>query len=119
MSAREVTSDAVGYVGPGLVVRGRVSGDGDLRCDGTLEGSVALEGALVVGGRVVGPVRARAVAVEGRLEGAVTAGELNVLAGGRLVGDVRATRIGLDDGGSIQGTVDMDVDLPLGEGDAR
>ena len=116
MSARESTGETLGYLGPGLVVRGRVSGTGDLRCDGTLEGSVSLEGALAVGGRLVGPVRAQALAVEGTVQGSVTAGELNVLAGGRLVGDVRATRIGLDDGGSIEGMVDMDVELPPMDG---
>lgn len=104
----------MGYVGPGLLVRGELRGDGQLRCDGTFEGSVEIDGALIVGrsGRLIGPVQARAVAVEGALEGPVSAGELNVLAGGRLVGDVRAARIGLDDGGSLDGTVDMEVELP-------
>ncbi len=104
----------MGYVGPGLLVRGELRGAGQLRCDGTFEGSVDLQGALVVGrsGKLVGPVRAQAVAVEGILDGPVMAGELNVLAGGRLVGDVRAARIGLDDGGSLEGTVDMEVELP-------
>lgn len=104
----------MGYVGPGLLLRGELRGEGQLRCDGTFEGSVELAGALVVGrsGRVAGPVHADAVAVEGLLEGPVSAGELNVLAGGRLVGDVRAARIGLDDGGSLEGTVEMEVELP-------
>ena len=97
-----------------MVLRGRLAGAGDVRCDGILEGSVELEGALVVGraARVHGPVRAQQVAVEGILEGPVTAGELNVLAGGRLLGDVRAARIGLEDGGSLEGTVDMEVEIP-------
>ena len=109
----------MGYVGPGLLVRGELRGEGQLRCDGIFEGSVDLAGALVVGrgGKLVGPVRAQAVAVEGILDGPVVAGELNVLAGGRLVGDVRAARIGLDDGGSLEGTVDMEVDLPEPEED--
>lgn len=114
MSKSSADGEPMGYVAPGLVLRGDLRGEGQLRCDGVLDGNVALQGALVVGrsGRIVGAVRARAVAVEGTLEGPVSAGELNVLAGGRLVGDVRAARIGLDDGGSLEGTVDMEVDLP-------
>ena len=104
----------MGYVGPGLLVRGELCGEGRLRCDGTFEGTVELAGALVVGrgGTLVGSVCADAVAVEGILDGPVVAGELQVLAGGRLVGDVRAARIGLEDGGSIDGCVEMEVALP-------
>ena len=32
--------------------------------------------------------------------------------GGELLGDVRALSVGLEDGGALHGTVDMDVTLP-------
>ncbi len=103
-----------GYLGAELVVRGRVSGEGDLTIEGSFEGELNLQGDLRVGGRgrVRAPVIARRVAVEGRLEGDVEAAEVIVREGGRLVGDVRAPRVGLEDGGALLGTVEMDVELP-------
>ncbi len=103
-----------GFIGPELVVRGRLTGEGDLCIEGVFEGELQLQGNLRVGGRgrVRGPVMARWVAVEGRLEGDIDAGEVLVREGGRLVGDVRAPRVGLEDGGALLGTVEMDVELP-------
>lgn len=107
-------TDTPGYIGPELVVRGRLSGEGDLRVEGVFEGQVHLQGDLRVAGagRVRAPVVARRVAVEGRLDGDVEAAEVLVHEGGRLVGDVRAPRVGIEDGGALLGTVEMDVELP-------
>ncbi len=113
-SADVSTEHAAGYVGPGLRIRGRLSGEGDVIVDGSFEGELAIDGRVAVGpaGRVKSPVSARLVTVEGRLDGDVAAGEVIVREGGRLHGDVRASRVGLEDGGSIHGTVTMDFDLP-------
>jgi len=43
------------------------------------------------------------------------AGAVAVRPGGRLVGDVRARRIAIDDGGALEGGIEMDFDLPEGE----
>lgn len=106
--------NVTGYVGPGLVVRGQLSGEGDLVVDGVFEGSMSLRGRVAVGppGRLRAPVTALLVSVEGRLEGDVSASEIVVREGGRLQGDVRAPSIGIEDGGVLYGSVTMDVDLP-------
>ena len=104
--------DRTGYLGPGLKVRGRLSGVGDVRCDADFEGTAAFEGALVIGGRFRGPVGVSALGVEGIVRGPVEAREVRVLEGGRLIGDVRAISIGIDDGGILEGVVDMEVPLP-------
>jgi len=110
--------DVEGVVGPLLVVRGRIGGEGSLRVDGVVEGEIDLEGSLVVGpeGTVVGPVRAQAIEVDGEVHGRVQAGEVVTLrAGGLIQGDVRARRIAIDDGASLHGGIEMDFEVE-GEG---
>ncbi len=105
-----------GYIGPGLVVRGRLFGEGDVVVDGSFEGELAIAGRAAVGpaGRVKAPVSAALLTVEGRVDGDVSAAEVIVREGGRLHGDVQAASVGLADGGAIHGTVTMDFELPAG-----
>ncbi|MFW5921572.1 MAG: bactofilin family protein [Polyangiales bacterium] len=113
---KKVTQRAhVGYIGPSLVVRGRLTGDGDMQIDGRFEGDIDIEGHLAVGrdGRVTSPVRAGSASVDGRLRGDVAVGDaLAVRESGRVDGDVRASRVAIDDGGVVRGGISMDFDLP-------
>lgn len=110
---------ADGCIGADLVVHGTLSGKSDLRIDGVLDGQLRVEGTVTIGpeGSVVAPVRVGSLEVEGELRGDVVAsGSVSVRAGGRLIGDVRARRICVDDGGSLQGGIEMEFELP---GEAR
>ncbi|MCB9591814.1 MAG: polymer-forming cytoskeletal protein [Sandaracinaceae bacterium] len=107
-----------GTIGPDLVVHGKLDGKSDLRIDGIFEGEIDVDGTIAVGpdGSVTAPLRVSALEIEGEVRGDVTAsGGVSVRAGGRLVGDVRARRIAIDDGGSLQGGIEMDFD----DGEAR
>ncbi len=108
-----------GSLGPDLVVQGRLSGKSEsLRIDGVLEGEVDVDAAVTVGpdGLLSAPSRVRSLDVEGEVRGAVTASDaVAIHAGGRLLGDVRARRIAIDDGGSLQGGIEMEFELPEGE----
>lgn len=104
-----------GYIGAGLVVRGKLTGEGNMQIDGRFDGDIACRGALVVGaeGRVDGRVDAVSVTVLGRLRGPVHASDtVAVREGGRIEGDVRAVRIAIDDGGLLDGGIDMEFELP-------
>jgi cytoskeletal protein CcmA (bactofilin family) len=106
---------AEGYIGVEMRVRGQVEGEGSLVVEGSIEGPVAIEGALSLGteGHLSGPVRATSLTVAGRLEGDVdTAESVVVSSGGLIIGDVRASRVAIDDGGSLDGAIEMDFDLP-------
>lgn len=103
-----------GTIGPDLVVHGKLDGKSDLRIDGVFEGEIDVEGTIAVGpeGSVTAPLTVGDLEVEGEVRGPVTARDgVTIRAGGRLVGDVRARRIAIDDGGSLQGGIDMDFDL--------
>lgn len=110
----EPGSPVTGYIAGGLGLRGQLRGAADLVVDGHLDGSVELDGALGIGagGRVRAPVRVRSVAVSGLLDGDVVAEEVEVNGGGIIAGDVRTARVALHDGGRLDGTVEMDFDLP-------
>ena len=104
-----------GTIGPDLVVQGALGGKSDLRIEGVFEGEIDVEGAIQVGpeGSVTAPVRAASIEIEGELRGDVTASDrVAILPGGRLIGDVRARRIAVEDGGALQGGIEMDFDDP-------
>ena len=105
----------VGYLGASIVVRGAVSGIADVRVDGKIEGDVAVEGLVEVGGTgvLVAPVRVESLVVEGHVRGDVIATDsVAVRNGGCIDGNVHARRVSIDDGGELHGRVDMDVELP-------
>lgn len=103
-----------GTIGPDLVVHGKLDGKSDLRIDGIFEGEIDVDGTIAVGpeGSVTAPLTVSSLEVEGEVRGPVDASDAVVIrTGGRLLGDVRARRIAIDDGGSLQGGIDMDFDL--------
>ena len=105
MSAGEADT----YIGPDLLVQGKLLGAGRVRIEGRLEGEVVIQGVLTVGtsARIVAPVTADAVSVAGEIVGRVEALTLvEVHAGGRIEGDVRAPQVTIDEGGQVTGNVE-------------
>ena len=85
--------------------------------DGRIEGSINVSGHVRVleGGHVLGPMTVGALSALGRVVGNVWASDaLHVGETGRVTGDVHALRVSLDDGGVLDGSIDMDVELPAG-----
>lgn len=107
--------EAATLIGPGIFVRGRVSGEEDLHVEGRLEGSVVLTETVFVapGGIVVATVQARDVVVSGVVVGNVTAEDSVTLnAGAKLVGDITAPRVIVADGATFAGNVAMGGEPP-------
>lgn len=102
-------------LGPSTVARGRISGPGALRVEGTVEGEIAIDGDLVVasGATVGAEVRAASVLVEGTIEGDVAAsGPVHVRAGASVVGAIAGTSVAIDEGASIRGRIEAEFELP-------
>lgn len=106
------STDDVGLLGAGLALEGTLRGRGSVRIEGTLSGQVDLDGAVTLGpqAQVSAPIRARSIDVHGEVHGALAADEVSVRAGGWVEGDVRARTLSIDDGATVEGLVDMDVD---------
>lgn len=117
------TSDVVSIVGPGMTVEGDCSTDGTLRVEGRVEGTVRAAKAVVVGedGEVVGDVHTQDAVVAGRVEGSITAeSRVELQASARVEGDIRSRRVKLEEGGFVQGRLQMgrEEDDPASEADS-
>lgn len=116
--ARTSRSDSRGdgaVIGRSTRVRGRVTGDGDLTIEGTLEGDVTVRGDLLIaeGGRATSTVEAHAVTLRGELEGDVKAsGVVRIESGARVRGDVSGESFSLDEGAEFVGRLDASFELP-------
>jgi len=109
-------SDA-NVLGKSLRVRGRLSGEGDLRIEGEIEGEVRVSGALELcdGGSVSGNVAARSVMIEGSLTGDVAAeGAVLIRAGARVTGNMNGAEVSLEEGAAFTGRIEADFELPDG-----
>jgi len=99
-------------IGAATVVRGEVSGEEDLLVEGRIEGKILLrQNALTVGakGRVSAEVQARAVMIDGEVDGNIVAEEQIVLRrSGRVHGDLVAPRVTIEDGARFKGSIDME-----------
>lgn len=111
-------------LGKNVRIRGRISGEGDLVVQGSLEGDVVLRGDFTLdeGADAQSTVTARDVTVAGTLEGGIQAeGDVTVTASGKFRGDVRAAQVAIEDGAVFAGRLDAEFDLPpeLTEGSAK
>jgi cytoskeletal protein CcmA (bactofilin family) len=103
------------YIGKSIVIKGDVSGGGNVYWDGKLEGSVELQdGAFAVGpeGRVRANLQAPSIVVQGRVNGDLHGFERTELKRSAIVvGDIHTPRIAIEDGASFEGTVQVHQDL--------
>ena len=101
-------------IGPSIKITGDVSGNEDVIIEGRVEGTISLhENVLTVGkeGQICATVHARAVFVEGKVEGDLTGEEqIVVQRSGNVRGNIVAPRVTLEDGCKFKGSIDMDVE---------
>jgi cytoskeletal protein CcmA (bactofilin family) len=105
----------VTHIGKSIVVKGDVSGSGNVYWEGQLEGSVALlDGSLTVGpdGRVRAILRAPNIVVQGRVDGNLYGLERAELKKSAIVvGDIYAPRIAIEDGAFLEGNARVHKDI--------
>jgi cytoskeletal protein CcmA (bactofilin family) len=102
--------DVVSIVGPAMRVDGDCTTEGTLRVEGRVEGSVRAEKAVVVGsdGIVVGDIQTQDAVVAGRVEGSIVAeSRVELQAGSHVEGDIRSRRVKLEEGGFVEGRIQM------------
>ncbi len=103
-------------IGPCIHISGDVvvTGDEDVRIEGRVEGTVSLsDNILTVGkeGQINATVNARAIFVEGKVEGDLKGDEQVVVhSSGNVRGNIVAPRVTLEDGCKFKGSIDMDVE---------
>jgi cytoskeletal protein CcmA (bactofilin family) len=96
--------------GPGIQVRGTLSGSDSVVVAGRFEGSLELDGLchIAEGACVIGPVTATDAVVEGELQGRLTVrGRVELHASARVRGDIEARTVALADGCFFDGRIHM------------
>ena len=109
------------HIGKSVVIKGELSGSEDLYVDGNVEGKIELRNhSLTVGpnGNVKADVSAKAVVIQGKLDGSVNASDRVELRKSAVVtGDVTTQRIAIEEGAFLKGKVDIQKEA--GKGGAR
>jgi len=95
-----------------LVVRGEISGSGDLFVDGQVQGKIRIPGAKVtVGpqGRVSSDIEAREIVVRGSVQGSLHGVDrVEIASSGNVRGDVVAPRLVIEEGAEVQGSIEVE-----------
>jgi cytoskeletal protein CcmA (bactofilin family) len=101
-------------LGPGMHIKGDITGTGGVRIEGTFDGAISINGPLVIadGAKVTADVQATAVSVGGSLKGNITARKVDILSTGRIWGDLVTTAFSTEEGAFLRGQVRMEDDVP-------
>ena len=104
-------------IGESVVVDGRVSATEDLTIEGHVKGKIDLyRKVLTIGpnGRVEAQVHARVVNILGKVEGDISATEaINIRETATVDGAVVAPSVGIEEGASFRGQIDISLTIPL------
>lgn len=110
--ASESGSTGRAVIGAATTVRGEMSGEEDLLVEGRVEGKIVLsQNAVTVGakGKIAAEVHARAILIDGEVEGNLIAEEQIVIRrSGRVRGDMVSPRVTIEDGARFKGSIDME-----------
>ncbi len=109
-------------IGKSVIIKGDLSGSEDLTIEGEVEGKIELrQNILTIGpnGRIKAQVFAKAVVVQGEVQGNITATErVDIRDAGMVDGDLSAPRVAIADGAHFRGSIDMQKQ-PGKPGDAK
>lgn len=109
-SAQQTREGVISIIGPGMRVVGDCQTEGTLRIEGSVEGTVRAGKAVVLGkdGVVDGDIATQDAVIGGRVTGSIIAeSRLELQATCVVEGKVQARRIKLDEGGTVNGTVQI------------
>jgi cytoskeletal protein CcmA (bactofilin family) len=100
----------IAVLGPTLRFKGELSAEEDFILQGRIEGSINHTQSVTIGtdGAVVGNIYARAIVIDGNVEGDLHGVESVIVhETGRVAGNIFAPRVGLVDGATFNGRIDM------------
>lgn len=113
-----IASGEMTLIGKSIVIKGELSCGEDLYIDGQVEGAIDPKGNLrTIGpnGRVKANVNARAVVVQGKLEGDISASDrVDLKQSAVVMGSIATQRISIDEGAYFKGSVNIQKELPQG-----
>ena len=108
------TSTGQSLIGPTVVIKGEVTAEENLLVRGRIEGFIDHSATVTVHseGTIAAEVKAQEVLVEGTVDGNVYGTErVQIAETGNVNGNVYAPRVGVLEGASFKGAIDMDPDV--------
>ncbi len=112
------TNDIETIIGKNTQFKGVLSGDGNIRVDGNLDGEISSTGDVVIGdqGNITATIKANNVLISGVVKGNVVANsKLEITSAGKLFGDVKAAVLSIAEGASFKGNSNMEATKVLPE----
>jgi cytoskeletal protein CcmA (bactofilin family) len=96
-------------LGANSTLRGELRSQANVRLDGTFEGTLEIEGNVLVGetGKVTADINARNVVIAGAVRGNVSGNKVQLLKTSRVWGDISAAAITTEEGAFIDGKITM------------
>lgn len=113
VTSRGSSSPIESTIGANTHIKGNIQGDGGLRVDGIVEGTIELTGNLVVteSAKIRAEIKANNISVAGALQGDVTATRVEILDTGRVWGDLTVKSLLINEGAYFRGQTFMPQDL--------
>ncbi|MFZ9875004.1 MAG: bactofilin family protein, partial [Candidatus Methylacidiphilales bacterium] len=96
-----------------VTIKGEIHGTEPLIIEGTVEGRVQIETSVMIrdSGLVKADLDAANLNIAGGVVGNIAVKEkVEIVNGGYVVGDIRAPRVVINDGASVKGHIEMEVD---------
>lgn len=106
----EPEAPSINLIGAGTIINGDIKSTGDIRIDGTLNGSVNAKGKIVIGntGSVEGEIICQNADFSGIIKAQVTVTELlSLKATAKLTGDVTTNKLAIEPGALFSGSCTM------------
>lgn len=99
------------YLGPGLTIKGEISGNEDLKLDSKVDGLVSIGGfRLTVGptAHLKGNIVAREAVISGEVNGDISAADrIEIKKSASIVGDISTSKIVIEEGAYFSGGVEI------------
>lgn len=114
-TTKALETPSVNIIGAGTTIEGDIKSDGDVRIDGTLNGSLNIKGKLVLGttGMVDGEVACQNGDISGTITGKIKVGELlSLKATSKLMGDIITNKLSIEPGANFSGSCAMAGTVP-------
>lgn len=110
--AASTTSHSTAWLGPSLHVKGDITGGDDLLVDGSVEGTIQLEGRTITVGtaaKLKADINARDVVVSGQVKGNVRATRrIDIKKDASVVGNLTTSEIMIEHGAAFEGSIEID-----------
>lgn len=114
-SPKTFENPSVNIIGAGTTIEGDIKSEGDVRIDGTLNGSLSTKGKLVLGatGSVEGEIVCQNADISGTINGKIKVAELLSLKNStKLTGDIITNKLSIEPGASFSGSCTMAGSVP-------